>query len=107
MDVNHKDCIAAALRSPGEVMRDLAARVRALRLARNITQQMLAERVDVAIGTVKRFEKTGEIQLRHLLRIALVLGCMEDFESLFFRPEKPDSLFRLDEPKIRKRARRK
>lgn len=70
-------------------------------------QIALAERVDMAVGTIKRFEKTGEIQFHHLFSIALVLGLLEEFDRLFAASEKPQSLFNLEETKIRQRPRRK
>ncbi len=93
------------LRTPREVMLDCAARTRELRIAENITQKALSERVGVAVGTIKRFEKTGEIQFHHLLRVALVLGRLEEFDSLFAVSKEPVSLFNLKEPRKRQRAR--
>ncbi len=105
MALSFDDDINSLLRSHLEVMLDLAVRVRALRLAENITQKALAGRVGVAVGTIKRFEKTGEIQLNHLLRIALVFGRLDEFDRLFCPPDKPASLFHMKEPKNRQRAR--
>ncbi len=102
-----KQSIELLLRTPQEVMLDCAARVRAMRIEQNLSQIALAERVGVAVGTIKRFEKTGEIQFHHLLSIALVLGRLEEFDRLFAVSEKPQSLFNLEEPKIRQRPRRK
>ncbi len=101
------DEVNVLLRTPKEVMRDCAKRVKALRIEQNISQVVLAERVGVAVGTVKRFEKTGEIQFNHLLKVALVLGRLDDFNALFPVADKPQSLFGLKETKPRQRARRK
>ena len=54
------DNVYPLLMVPQDVMRSCAARVRELRIRQNITQKELAERVGVAEGTIKRFEKTGE-----------------------------------------------
>ena len=102
-----KQSIELLLRTPQEVMLDCAARVRAMRIEQNLSQIALAERVGVAVGTIKRFEKTGEIQFHHLLSIALVLGRLEEFDRLFAVSQKLQSLFNLEEPKIRQRPRRK
>lgn len=107
MAVNRIDSFSELLQSPQDVMLDCAQRARALRLGQNLTQQELAKRVGIAIGTVKRFEKTGEIQFNHLLRLALVLGRLDEFKELFHAEDKPKSLFELEKPKIRQRARRK
>jgi len=36
----------------------------------------------VSFGSLKRFEGSGQISLESLLRLALVLECLEDFSSL-------------------------
>ena len=93
--------------SPVDIMLSVAQRAKALRLEQNITQQELAVKVGIAIGTVKRFEKSGEIQFNHLLRIALVLGRLEDFSDIFAPADVPDSLYELKSNKPRQRARKK
>jgi transcriptional regulator with XRE-family HTH domain len=90
--------------APPDVMQRTAQRAKALRLAQNITQQELADKVGIAVGTVKRFEKSGEIQFNHLLRIALVLGRLEDFSSIFAVDDVPASLYDLKAEKVRQRA---
>ena len=93
--------------APPDVMQRTAQRAKALRLAQNITQQELADKTGIAVGTVKRFEKTGEIQFNHLLRIALVLGKLQDFSNIFAVDDVPFSLYDLKSPKVRQRARKK
>ena len=93
--------------SPIDVMQKTAQRAKALRLAQNITQQELADKVGIAVGTVKRFEKTGEIQFNHLLRIALVIGKLDDFSNIFAVDDLPVSLYDLKAEKVRQRARKK
>ena len=95
------------LKSPVDVMLSIAQRAKALRLEQNITQQELADKVGIAIGTVKRFEKSGEIQFNHLLRLALVLGHLEEFVNIFEPADVPDSLYELKDTKPRQRARKK
>ena len=68
---------------PAAVARQLASRLKDLRIARNLTQEMLAARSGVSLGSIKRFETTHEISLKHLLRIALVLDAIEDFNQIF------------------------
>ena len=95
------------LTSPVDVMLSVAQRAKALRLEQNITQQELADKVGIAIGTVKRFEKSGEIQFNHLLRIALVLGRLDEFSDIFAPADVPYSLYELKNDKPRQRARKK
>ena len=93
--------------SPIDVMISVAQRAKTLRLEQNITQQALADKVGIAVGTVKRFEKSGEIQFNHLLRIALVLGKLEEFNNIFTGDDVPASLYELKDTKKRQRARKK
>ena len=101
------DNVYPLLMVPQDVMRECAKRVRELRIRQNITQKELAERVGVAEGTIKRFEKTGEAQFRTVLAIALVLRRLEDFTDLFKIPDVPASLYHPEPKKPRQRARKK
>ncbi len=96
----------AILKTPQEVRRDIAARAQTRRLALNISQAELAARSGVSLGSVKRFETTGEISLSSLLSIAMVLNDLEAFTELFSPPRR-EYLFTMEEPAPRKRARRK
>ena len=93
--------------SPNDVMLQMANRLRKLRIEQNITQLELARRVGVAVGTIKRFEHSGEVQFRTLLDIAFVLGRLDDFQMIFDSIDKPKSLFGTKDIKERKRARAK
>jgi len=63
----------------------LSQRIRARRREGKISQSELAARSGVSLGSIKRFENTGEISLTSLLRIAVVLGYETDFDRLFER----------------------
>ncbi len=68
----------------------VAARVKALRLALNLSQEGLARRTGISTGTIKRFEKTGQISIDSLLEIAIVLGYLDEFNRLFsLKPAAP------------------
>lgn len=74
------------LYTPGEVGERLAARMKQLRLARDWKRETLAQRAGINAGTVKRFETTGRIALDNLLKLALALGCLDQFEAVFAPP---------------------
>lgn len=93
------------LQSPREVARTLAQRVRALRLEREWTQEELAERAGIALSTYRRFERTGRVSLERLLRIALVLGVLPQFDPVF-RPPPAESLDELESRGARQRGKR-
>ncbi len=92
------------LKSPLEVMQDIAHKAKAKRLEQNLTQQGLSVRSGVSLGTIKRFERFGEISLKSLIDIALALGCIDDFEELFKNNPKPQSLFEKKTDQTRKRG---
>ena len=79
--MDHK--LSMELYSPEEVAERLAGRVMQLRLALDWKRETLAERAGLSASTVKRFESTGQIRLDNLLRLAVALGCLEQFEALF------------------------
>lgn len=73
------------LKSPDEVNTDIAKRMRERRKEKRLSQAALSERSDVSLGSLKRFEQTGEISLSSLVKIAFALGCEDDFDRLFAR----------------------
>lgn len=75
--------IMLSIKSPHQLLLEVSANAKKKRLELNLTQQSLAERSGVSLGSLKRFELTGEISLHSLLKLALVLGSMQEFESLF------------------------
>lgn len=60
-------------------------KARTRRKSLKFSQLELAERSGVSFGSVKRFEKTGEISLTSLIKIAIALESEEDFNNLFSR----------------------
>lgn len=64
----------------------VAERVRARRLASGLRQQDVAERSGVSLASVRRFERTGLIAFDSLLKIAVVLDAVAEFDGLFPEP---------------------
>lgn len=62
---------------------EIARRMRARRKEQKITQVQLGIQANVSLGSIKRFERLGEISLSSLIRIAFALGCETDFDALF------------------------
>lgn len=48
----------------------------------NLTQEGLASRAGMSWSSLKRFEYTGLISLESLLKLALILGCLDDFDGV-------------------------
>lgn len=71
-----------SLKSPTEVLGELRERFKRRRLALNLTQEGLSKRSGVALASLRRFERTGLISLDSLLKLALVLDCLADFDKV-------------------------
>ena len=75
--------LAFNISTPNEVAQQIAMRVKARRLELNLTQEGLATRAGLKFSTYRRFEQTGEISLKGLLRVRLALNALSDFNGLF------------------------
>ena len=71
--------------TPDAICSGLAARERARRREQKISQSELAARSGVSLGSLKRFEQTGQISLESLVKLAGALGYSGDFSALFER----------------------
>ena len=69
--------------TPLEINMGIAKRVRALRKRRKISQANMSELSGVSLGSLKRFESTGEISLLSLTKIAIALGVQSELKGLF------------------------
>ncbi|MDR1997999.1 MAG: helix-turn-helix transcriptional regulator [Candidatus Margulisbacteria bacterium] len=67
------------------IKQDLVRRTRLRRKEAKLSQAALASRAGVSLGSLKRFEQTGEIALSSFIRIAYVLGYEHDLEQLLTR----------------------
>lgn len=70
-------------KTPPEIERQIAERIRGIRKRRKISQQKLSELSGVSLGSLKRFEQSGEISLLSLIKIAIALDISEELEQLF------------------------
>lgn len=66
---------------------EIAKRMQKKRKANKLTQEQLAQRSGVSLGSIKRFERSGEISLSSLVKIAFILDCEDDFDGLFAKKE--------------------
>lgn len=69
--------------STNEICGLVAERVKMRRLELNLTQSGLAGRADVNLATYRKFERTGEISLKNLVKIAMSLDSIDEFQLLF------------------------
>ncbi|MBQ8251535.1 MAG: helix-turn-helix transcriptional regulator [Alphaproteobacteria bacterium] len=84
------------LKTPTEIMTDLAFRIKSKRLELNLTQEGICSRSGVSLGSLKRFEATGQISLESLLKLAHAVGALSDFDTLFSSQKNRTSLFSLN-----------
>ena len=73
--------------TPKEFAIEIITNVKARRKEQRLTQEQLSLKAGVSLGSLKRFERTGEISLTSLLRIAIALDCQEDFLQLFSKKQ--------------------
>jgi len=69
--------------NPESIAKKLAVKLKRIRLSKQLTQEILAKRSGVSLGSLKRFETTHEISLKHLLQLALALDILDDFHQIF------------------------
>ena len=70
-------------KTPTEINKIIADRIRSIRRRRKISQKKLSEKSGVSLGSLKRFEQSGEISLLSLTKIAVALELGSEMESLF------------------------
>lgn len=66
-----------------EIDNDIANRMVKLRKRRKITQKALATKSGVSLGSIKRFEQSGEISLQSLTKLAIALEVEGELDTLF------------------------
>lgn len=66
-----------------EINIEIAQNMVQLRKRKKLSQRELAVRSGVSLGSLKRFEQTGEVSLQALTKLAIALGVEEELENLF------------------------
>ena len=80
-------------KTPLDIMIELRDKFKRRRKSLKLTQSQLSTRANVSLGSLKRFESSGQISLESLLKLALVLECLGDFERVCCeREEMPRSI---------------
>ena len=88
-------------KKPYDFLQEIAARHKILRKKAGFSQSELAQRSSVSLGSLKRFERTGEISLASLLQLADVLNRLNDFEALLQPLENLKAIEKLFSDKTR------
>lgn len=94
--------------NPYAIARGIALQMKERRLELNLTQELLASQSGVSLGTLKRFENSYEISLKHLLMLAVVLDSTGEFFGLFTKRNygNIEEVLRVKAAKKRQRGRR-
>jgi transcriptional regulator with XRE-family HTH domain len=75
------------INTPASIMQTLKEKFKDRRLTLDFTQEGLSNKSGVSLGSLKRFENSGQISLESLLKLALVLECLDDFSNIAQKQE--------------------
>ncbi len=84
--------LAINFNTPSSIEEQIKDNFKQKRLSFDLTQEGLAKKSGVSLGSLKRFESSGKISLESLLKIAFVLQCLDDFLNIAKVEEKINSL---------------
>lgn len=97
-----------SLLTPHEAQKNIALFMRQQRLNLNITQAHLAERANVSLASLRKFERTGKISFESFIKISFVLERLDNLLAALKTPEETfNSLDELLEESHSKPARKK
>ena len=85
-------------KTPNQVQSELAERFRKLRKSKKISQSELANKSGVSLGSLKRFEQTGQISLESVLKLAHFFDRLDDFDTIFSINEDLAAIEKLFKP---------
>lgn len=84
------------LKTVDEICLELAHRLKSVRLEENLSQEGLASRSGVSLGSLKRFESQGKVSLESFIKIILSLDLRDELEDLFMvKYSKVNSIHKL------------
>lgn len=88
-------------KKPADYLQEIAKRHRVLRRQAGFSQSALAKRSGVSLGSLKRFETSGQISLESLLLLADVLNRLDDFDAVLKPIENLEAVEKLFSDKTR------
>lgn len=89
-------------KKPADWMQEMAKRHKMLRKQAGFTQSELARRSGVSLGSLKRFETSGQISIQSLFLLIDVLGRLDDFDKILKPIENMKEIERLFSDKKRR-----
>jgi|JI7StandDraft_1071085.scaffolds.fasta_scaffold545360_2 transcriptional regulator with XRE-family HTH domain len=88
-------------KKPYDFLEEIAAKHKVLRKQAGYSQSELASRSGVSLGSLKRFEATGQISLESLLKLVEILGRLDDFDLILKPIENLEAIEKLFSDKTR------
>lgn len=88
-------------KKPFDFLEEIALRHKTLRKQAGYSQSELAKRSGVSLGSLKRFETTGQISLESLLKLMELLNRLDDFDLLLKPIENLEEIEKLFSDKTR------
>lgn len=70
-------------KTPNEIAKSFADKIKEHRKKLKISQEVLAQKSGVSLGSIKRFETKYEISLQSFIKIVIALDLDNDLENLF------------------------
>ena len=93
-----------AFSTQADICLELGSRLRQQRLVRNLSQQELAARANVSLGTIRHLERAGQVTLESLVKVLMALGLVESLQPLFLAT-RPQSIAQMERDSRPPRAR--
>jgi transcriptional regulator with XRE-family HTH domain len=96
------------LSKPSEIIKLLCTRLRTERLSQQMTQAEVAARAGIGVNTLSNLEASRSVAFNSVVRVAMVLGRLDELDSLF----KPnlnslDDILRYESSAQRQRIKKK
>lgn len=88
-------------KNPTDVLEEIALKHKKLRKKQGLSQQELANRSGISLGSLKRFETTGQVSFESLLKMAHILNRLDDFDTVFKPSETTEDIEKLFSDKTR------
>ena len=70
-----------------DIAKAMANKKRKRRIEKNLTREQVAEKANVAVSNIVRFEQKGLISLKNLIGIAMALEYTTEVKNIFAEPK--------------------
>tara|TARA_B100000809_G_scaffold119529_1_gene117784 strand:+ start:16352 stop:16642 length:291 start_codon:yes stop_codon:yes gene_type:complete len=88
-------------KTPADLLSEVALKVKVLRKEKALSQFDLSKKSGVSVGSLRRFEQTGQISFESLLKILHVLNRLKEIEGILELDDEDRSVESLFSEKTR------